>query len=623
MLLAALTAETASGAVPAPRLAHRHSGVRAVHRAVVSCPAPVQIGTLPGGTDSRALGINRSGEVVGWSYIVIGNEYRVHPFSWTKTGGIVDLHSLISLGGTATAASEISDTGQIVGWSENTTGLPNAYSWTKSEGLVDLGTLPGGSESRATRVNDSGEVVGWADTTEPMPGADSGIRHGFVWTEAGGMRDLGTLGGTASTAAAVNNSGEVVGYSDLANGAWHAFSWTQAEGIVDLGTLGGAPSTAHAVNDSGQIVGQSSTAAGPDHAFLWTPEGGMVDLGTLGGFTSSARGIDDRGEVVGFSDTATGAVHAFSWTKAGGMVDLGGLVGNGNSQAEAVNDRGDVVGWRVTPSGHTRAMLWQTHGRSSDCLASLPHSVDIALGRKGPLLDGPNRWKTGLTEISPSTATQKGGLLTLLRFRPGYGFGRFRTDEAHAQHGGAGAAAASRRLFANTVFLGGVGGVPGAAAFTVSLVPGTYYVGEPSPVSRWVKIRVVGRGTARLPAAQAVVTAYDFGFRTKGALPAAGTIAIRSVGRQAHRVTLFRVRSDTTRAQLARWVRATDGRPGKAVPFARPGPQLASSLISPGQTAELSYQLPPGKYAMVCFQRDTGTGKTQLAEGMYDLVTLH
>ena len=40
----------------------------------------------------------------------------------------------------------------------------------------------------------------------------------------------------------------------------HAFSWTPAGGMVDLGTLGGTCSDATAVNASGQVVGFSTTA---------------------------------------------------------------------------------------------------------------------------------------------------------------------------------------------------------------------------------------------------------------------------------------------------------------------------------------------------------------------------
>ena len=84
------------------------------------------------------------------------------------------------------------------------------------------------------------------------------------------VTDLGTLGGTYSSAAAINNLGQVVGDSYTASGESHAFSWTAAGGMVDLGTLGGTDSNATAVNDLGQVVGRSTTASGEVHATLWT-----------------------------------------------------------------------------------------------------------------------------------------------------------------------------------------------------------------------------------------------------------------------------------------------------------------------------------------------------------------
>jgi probable HAF family extracellular repeat protein len=87
--------------------------------------------------------------------------------------------------------------------------------------------------------------------------------------------------------------------------------------ITDLGTLpGGNSSAAHAINERGQIVGFSTTASGAEHAVLWSKDGKMTDLGTLpGGTYSGARDINERGQVVGFSATASGEVRAVLWTK--------------------------------------------------------------------------------------------------------------------------------------------------------------------------------------------------------------------------------------------------------------------------------------------------------------------
>jgi probable HAF family extracellular repeat protein len=50
--------------------------------------------------------------------------------------------------------------------------------------------------------------------------------------------DLGTLGGTFGAAYGINNSGKAGGGATLANGNQHSFLWTQSGGMHDLGTGG-------------------------------------------------------------------------------------------------------------------------------------------------------------------------------------------------------------------------------------------------------------------------------------------------------------------------------------------------------------------------------------------------
>jgi probable HAF family extracellular repeat protein len=127
--------------------------------------------------------------------------------------------------------------------------------------------------------------------------------------------------------------------------------------MVDLGTLGG-DTYAYAVNESGQVVGYSYIATpGADvgyHAFSWTANSGIVDLGTLGGDSTQAVAVNESGQVVGYSNTG----HAFSWTANGGMVELGALADDVNSRATAVNNNGEVVGtsWGLDSAQH--ATMW-------------------------------------------------------------------------------------------------------------------------------------------------------------------------------------------------------------------------------------------------------------------------
>jgi probable HAF family extracellular repeat protein len=114
----------------------------------------------------------------------------------------------------------------------------------------------------------------------------------------------------------VNANGQVVGYSNYVAGnpARHAFLWTAAGGMIDLGTLGGSHSQAFAVNAHGAVVGESTLSDGSNHAFFWTQAGGMIDLGTLGGTFSGATAINDQCHIVGFSLLPDGTSrHATLW----------------------------------------------------------------------------------------------------------------------------------------------------------------------------------------------------------------------------------------------------------------------------------------------------------------------
>ena len=85
------------------------------------------------------------------------------------------------------------------------------------------------------------------------------------------MKDLGTLGGPHSSARAISDRGQIVGMSYITLSEYHAYLWTETGGMTDLGTLpGGTLSFALNINNLGQVVGWSTTASGQRHAVLWT-----------------------------------------------------------------------------------------------------------------------------------------------------------------------------------------------------------------------------------------------------------------------------------------------------------------------------------------------------------------
>lgn len=243
----------------------------------------IDLGTLPGRRSCEANAINERGQIVGTS--------GSHAFLWQR-GKMIDLGTLP--GRQTSGALAMNDRGQIVGWSG-----PHAVLWQKGR-IVDLGTLPGHTTSFALAINERGQVLGHSYS----PGGDV---HEVLW-KGGKIIDLGVREDWSE--AAINDRGQIV----LERPFGRAVLCEKGE-VRALGTLGGSSSYPADINNRGQIVGHSYTKREQeDHAFLWQ-NGKMTDLGTLPGMkTSGAVAINERGQIVGWSKTKDGHDRAVLWT---------------------------------------------------------------------------------------------------------------------------------------------------------------------------------------------------------------------------------------------------------------------------------------------------------------------
>jgi probable HAF family extracellular repeat protein len=265
--------------------------------------------------------------------------------------------------------------------------VTHAYAWQNGV-KADLGVLPGGASSAAFWINSNGLIAGNSQNgeTDPViPGLPE-IRA-VIWKN-GQIRDLGTLGGSASFSQAVNNRGQVTGLA--LNGIADPFSfyyeflycvpppspfnicpanptqtrgfvWDEEDGMQDIGTLGGPDAFPSLINNHGQIAGFSYTDYTPNpatgmptlHPFLWEKEKGMQDLGSLGGtITASVNGLNERGEVVGGALLAGDVInHPFLWDGEK-LIDLVAPPFGGSAPGEAawINEAGEVVGSAGIPA---------------------------------------------------------------------------------------------------------------------------------------------------------------------------------------------------------------------------------------------------------------------------------
>ncbi|MCA3004742.1 MAG: hypothetical protein IOD15_05185 [Phycisphaerales bacterium] len=303
------------------------------------------LGLLPGRPYSSGEAISFDGSVVaGNGYL--GGTFRPQAFQWTAPGGLtpVPFPSNSSFG---YGESISSDGSVIAGWSNlNTTPLTQRiWRWTAATGTVLVPTLPGatsnGFDVQTTRMlsgdgrytisgahrfdsltnnityigrltgvggqvpsydpsitsisSDGRTVVGYqGDVQAPGPGR---VRAGFIWTEAGGMENLGSLSPSYDcfprfmSADASTVLGTYDGYG---------FIWTRATGMVDLNaylasigadTMGMTEMQFAGISDDGQtIAGMGRTATELYRGWVLTvPAPGTAALLTLGGLLAARR----------------------------------------------------------------------------------------------------------------------------------------------------------------------------------------------------------------------------------------------------------------------------------------------------------------------------------------------
>jgi probable HAF family extracellular repeat protein len=163
---------------------------------------------------------------------------------------------------------------------------------------------------------------------------------------------------------AINDSGTVVGRCVTAGDNYHAFIWTQAGGMRELQPASGYyEAEAYAINAAGDIIGEASPYGTGYHAVLWPAGGGaMIDLQTnMTGYSDSTpEGINSAGQVVGEITDTSGSCHAFRWTSGSGMQLLALSPDAAFSNAYGINTAGQITG-SMYVNGHLHAYRWSPY----------------------------------------------------------------------------------------------------------------------------------------------------------------------------------------------------------------------------------------------------------------------
>jgi len=214
---------------------------------------------------------------------------------------------------------------------------------------VDLGVLPGGDNSSARALNEGPEVVGYSRVDV------GGVleSHATVWGPT--ITDLGTGGYAFSRADGISDTGYIIGTLQTTGQYDHAALWDPSGNLTDLG-MGGAVD----VNDVGVVVGFGCNTL---HAAKWDPSGACTLLGNLGGTYSAALDINEQGLIVGDSYTTTSVddVHGFLFQN-GTLLDLHllatDLASAERSVAQFINESGTIAGMARFPGLEDEPFLY-------------------------------------------------------------------------------------------------------------------------------------------------------------------------------------------------------------------------------------------------------------------------
>lgn len=276
--------------------------------AVVGVCAPIQAATVvlwP--TTGTAMAVSADGRTVA------GSSGSPQPVWWTAAGGLVALPQLSGTSG-GQVLNMTPDGTTMVGEGFGNSGN-RAFVWSQATGTEAL-SLPGsGISLSAGAISSDGNVIFGVGT------AGVGSSSQFVRWVNGSPTTLGYLG-SGIIAQARDCSADcsvMAGFEYIASPAHNtAVVWSQSGGLRDLGTLPGTTSSiAWSVRpDGNEVYGSSYVEGSPDwtdrRAWRWTQSGGMQEVA---GMSHVMAASTDGTRLVGATayDADTRRIEAAIW----------------------------------------------------------------------------------------------------------------------------------------------------------------------------------------------------------------------------------------------------------------------------------------------------------------------
>jgi hypothetical protein len=229
---------------------------------------------------------------------------------------------------------------------------------------------------------------------------------------------------------------------------------------------------------------------------------------------------------------------------------------------------------------------------------------------------------------NPTTADGGGSDITLFQPKAGKTVSRVLHDLF--DEFGPDPADGTRELTADATFKGLADVVVGhPEVVTENLTPGTYYLIDianppsgPPPVTRLTVLPARGNieQDSDLVSQTTVLATSADRFVAPRNWPHQGTYTFHNTSDTLHFMAIQPVQNGTTDKMISDYFNSGSQQPPS---FLKVGPTGGNDVTSPGQTLQVTYNLPRGTYVLLCFIADDVTGMPHALMGMHKVVVLN
>lgn len=260
----------------------------------------------------------------------------------------------------------INNSGMIAGYfGSGAAGHPNkGYTVVPPYGQANFTNenFPGSAQTQVTGLNNTGTTVGFWSNSNLGVGLDSNfgfVHQGATFTSVNNP-NTATTAPVFNQLLGVNDHNVATGFYTDAAGVTHGYTYTIAgatfsANIDDPHAVGNT--TAAAINNAGQIAGFYTDAAGLFHGFI-DNNGTFTTLDAAGATDTSLLGLNNLGEAVGFDVDANMLMHGVVCSvSALTCTQVDDPFGVGTTTLNGVNDLGQIVGFYVNGVGNTIGLL--------------------------------------------------------------------------------------------------------------------------------------------------------------------------------------------------------------------------------------------------------------------------